>query len=93
MVITYETRMRMILRKTPLKVYSNLKQITKRDIKRVSCGCLKMHGLSLFFTNVDVEHLFQKVANLHDLPSNVTDFTWLYSEHLAKFHRGKCAER
>ena len=46
-----------------------------------------MHCLGLFFTNVDVEHLFQKVANLHDLRSNVTDFTWLCSEHVAKFQR------
>ena len=52
-----------------------------------------MHCLGLIFTNVDVEHLFQKVAYLHDLRSNATDFTWLYSEHLAKFQRGKCAER
>ena len=51
-----------------------------------------MHCFGLFFTNVDVEHLFQKVANLHDLRSNVTNFTCLYSEHLAKFHRGKRAE-
>jgi len=34
-----------------------------------------MHCLGLFFTNVDVEHLFQKVTNLHDFRSNVTDFT------------------
>ena len=72
---------------------SLLKQITKRNITRVSCACCKMHCLSLFFTNIDVEHIFQKVANLHDLRSNVTDFTWLYSEHFAKFQRGKCAER
>ena len=36
--------------------------------KRGSCACCKMDCLGLFLTNVDVEHLFQKVANLHDLP-------------------------
>ena len=48
-----------------------------------------MHCLGLFFKNVDVENLFQKVANLHDLRSNVTDFTWLYSKHLVSARKGK----
>ena len=48
-----------------------------------------MHCLGLFFKNVDVENLFQKVANLHDLRSNVTDFTWLYSKHLVSVRNGK----
>ena len=72
---------------------SLLKQITKRNIKRISCACCKRHCLGLFFTNVDVELIFQKVVSLHDLRSNLIDFIWLYSKHLAKSHRGKCAER
>ena len=47
----------------------------------------------LWSSHVGVEHLFQKVANLHDLRFKMTDFSWLYSENLAKFHRGKCRKR